>query len=73
MKNSKVLNNLRGELFQLLKSIPDKSISDRIKLIAMDFGAEFLKWLKSSGAKKQAQQLNLPIVFSTLRFLENIL
>ena len=73
MKTSKVLHNLRSELVQLSKSFSDRLLSQRLFLIAMDFDAEFLTWVKGQGAKKSLAALTHPVVLDTLRFIDTML
>ena len=47
MKNSRIINNLRSELFSFSKSIENKSIHYAIIRIATDFDAEFSRWKES--------------------------
>ncbi|MFA7219217.1 MAG: hypothetical protein WC119_01775 [Synergistaceae bacterium] len=72
MKASRILQNLRSELIQFSESVSQDVIAKRIRHIAMDFEAEFVKWIKGNGAKKDLTDLKAPIVLDTLRFLETI-
>ena len=73
MNTSKVLQNLRLDVAQLSKSCSDESISNRLLRIAMDFDAEFIRWIRAKGTSKRLPALTHPVVFETLRFMESML
>ena len=69
MNPNKLLQNLRKDILTVASVCVNKKLSNRLIHVALDFEAEFFKWINSKGSLKQLGELPNPMVFETLKFL----